>query len=903
MKSLCSYPSLRSERASAARHESLGDAAAVVPLLLHSTTACPTAQPITLGVPLPRGFLHRPEDLSLHGALGTALLQTEVLARWSDGSIKWLLLDFVPDSGPQGVSAWSLIPSAPGATPSPPLALTVRETGQAVVDTGVAVFHLDTSRGFPLRQVALDGRDILDADACRLVLTDKRGRPVEPEIESATFETRGPVRATLRVQGRFGRGAPCRFVARLCFFAGTGLVRCRLTLHNPRRARHPGGLWDLGDAGSVLFRDLAVQLRLTRARRASKDTLACASGSEEGDIETAWTTEPGQPSRLTRGSLEIYQDSSGGDNWLSPNHVNRHGQVPCTFCGYRVRTAEGEEFGRRASPVVCVRAQTGTLSAALPEFWQQFPRAIESDSGVLRLGLFPRQHGDLFELQGGEQKTHTFWLHFGRPDSAGGALDWVHSPARARSTPEWYARSGVFPHLLPATTAPHPQLDAFLTEALEGDNNLFARREAIDEYGWRHFGEVHADHEAEHYDGPPPLISHYNNQYDLLGGAIVQYLRTGDGRWFDLFDPLARHVTDIDIYHTSQDRAAYNGGLFWFTDHYKTAATCTHRTYSRANCRAGDRSYGGGPSSNHNFTTGLLLYHLLTGDPGAREAVLSLADWVMNLDDGRQTILGLIDDGPTGLASCTATSDYHGPGRGAGNSVNALLDAWALTGQSGYLQKAEQLIRRCIHPADDVPGRDLLNVEKRWSYTVFLVALAKYLDLKAEAGELDRMYAHARAGLLHYAAWMVENEVPYFDHPDKLEYPTEAWAGQEFRKANVLRLAAAHADEPLRSRLLRRGQELADRAWSDLQRFASRTSARGVALVLAEGSLDASARVSPPKPAPRPDEQPEFGTPEVFVPQKRRVLARLRTARGLLRALLGLANPWNWRALWRARSR
>ena len=88
------------------------------------------------------------------------------------------------------------------------------------------------------------------------------------------------------------------------------------------------------------------------------------------------------------------------------------------------------------------------------------------------------------------------------------------------------------------------------------------------------------------------------------------------------------------------------------------------------------------------------------------------------------------------------------------------------------------------------------------------------------------MYAYAQGSLLNYARWMVQHERPYFDQVEKLEYPTEAWAAQEFRKANVMRLAAQHADEPLRARLLGRGQELAERAWADLTRFETRCYAR-----------------------------------------------------------------------------
>ena len=56
---------------------------------------------------------------------------------------------------------------------------------------------------------------------------------------------------------------------------------------------------------------------------------------------------------------------------------------------------------------------------------------------------------------------------------------------------------------------------------MDGPNSFFSRREIIDEYGWRHYGEVYADHENAYYSGVKPLVSHYNNQYDLVAGAAV----------------------------------------------------------------------------------------------------------------------------------------------------------------------------------------------------------------------------------------------------------------------------------------------------------------------------------------------------------------------------------------------
>jgi hypothetical protein len=859
-----------------------------VPLLIETDGDCQVSQPVTVGIPFARGSLAEPSSLRLFGPTEQIPLQTQALASWSDGSVKWLLLDFLADSLRKGTNAWTLASSRGEELSRPAHRLVVTEAANSiVVQTGFAEFHLCRNRLQPFTQVRVGGKDLLEPDAGEVVLTGPNGRKKTARIEQVVVESPGPVRATVRLQGRFAGRSALRFVLRLCFYAATGLVRLTLTVHNPRRARHTGGLWDLGDGGSVSFRDLSMQCRLR--------TTECQ--------RTVWRAEPSATSRtLENGSLEIYQDSSGGANWQSRNHVNREGRVPCSFRGYRVRTGGEETFGLRGNPLLTLTSGAGSVSASIPEFWQQFPKAIETDGGHLRLRLFPEQFGDLFELQGGEQKTHTVWLHFGPPEQTPVVLDWVHQPARAHAAPEWYEASGAIAYLTPTSPTRPTPMDALLAGALHGDDSFFAGREIIDEYGWRNYGDVYADHEALYYKGPPPVVSHYNNQYDVLYGTILQYLRSGDPGWVDLFAPLARHVIDSDIYHTERDRPAYNGGMFWHTDHYRDAGTSTHRAYSRANQLAG-ASYGGGPCNEHNYTTGLLHCYYLTGDPTARDAAIGLANWVVSMDDGAGTLFGLVDDGPTGVASCTTQRDYHGPGRGCGNSVNALLDGWLATGQRGYLRQAETLIRRCVHPEDDVATRDLLNVELRWSYTVFLSVLARYLDLKAERGELDDRFAYGRASLLRYAEWMLEHEEPYFAHPEKLDYPTETWAAQEFRKANVLRLAAAYAEEPLRSRLRLRAEELAAQGWEDLHRCKPSVTARARAILFVEGMRDHYFRTHGVTTGPAPTGTFDFGRPGHFVSQRQRVLARVKSLRGLAGALVRLADPRNWWRFLHRRSR
>jgi YetA-like protein len=873
---MSSLPGITEERTA---ERSLGSAVSV-PLFLESEEDCLVSQPVTVGIPFVKGSLHDPHSLGLCGAEGRVPLQTQTLARWSDGSVKWLLLDFLANGLRKGTNAWTL--AAFQGDETAPLAGQLRVTqspDSIVVETGCAEFHLDRKRLQPFTRVKVAGEELLEPNAGGILLTGAKGRREAALVEQVAVESHGPVRATVRLQGRFMGPGKLRFVARLCFYAGTGLARLALTVHNPRRARHPGGLWDLGDRGSVLFRDLSLELQLR--------------GTAEPKM--SWTAEAGRSATTTSsGAWELYQDSSGGENWKSTNHVNRDGRVPVSFRGYRVRRGGEESSGLRASPVIRLEGTSGSLAVAVPEFWQQFPKALEVADRLVCVRLFPGQFDDLFELQGGEQKTHTVWLDFSTAGlSSDLRLEWVHRPARTHAAAEWYAASGAIPYLAPMSADPRISMDAFLVGALDGGDSFFAGRECIDEYGWRNYGDVYADHEALYYKGAPPVVSHYNNQYDVVYGTIVQYLRSGDPRWVDLFAPLTRHAIDIDIYHTECDRAAYNGGMFWHTDHYRDAATSGHRAYSVVNKPAG-APYGGGPCNEHNYTTGLLHYYYLTGDTTARDAVIGLANWVGRLDDGTRTILGVVDDDPTGMASSTTQPDYHGPGRGCGNSVNALLDGWLATGQRRYLDKAEALIRRCVHPDDDVAARDLLNVELRWSYTVFLSVLARYLDLKAERGELDYAYAYARASLLRYAGWMLEHEEPYFAHPEKLEYPTETWAAQEFRKANVLRLAAVHAEEPLRSQLLRRANELAERGWNDLHRCKPSVTVRARALLFVEGMRDRYFRCCGVPLAPAPIGTHDFGQPKLFIPQRRRVLAQLKSVWGLAGAMKRLTDPRKW---------
>jgi hypothetical protein len=817
-------------------------------------------EPVRLGVPLPRGACTDAGEAILFDAGGRPhCLQTRALDRWNDGSIRWLLLDFRADHDGTSPVEYELR-FADAGSHRPPVAGQLRideQGGGFVVDTGAAQFRLLAARRFPFEEVLIGGASVLDASRSGFQLRDSGNRPCVVTTAAIRVEERGALRAGIRVDATIGAPGGERLLeltARLDFLAASASVRVALTLRNPRRAKHPGGFWELGDRGSVSIRDASFVLALPPLVEAA--AVRCSS-------------EIGSPLTGFEPDLELFQASSGGEHWRGSNHVNGNGTVPLAFRGYRLRAKEMETAGLRATPVVLLTRGARQLALSVPHFWENFPKAIEATGDQLVLRLFPRQHADLHELQGGEQKTHVFWLAFDRDPISEVPLDWTREPLLAHASPEHYASSGAVPYLIPAADDPDPAYHQLVMPALEGEDTFERKREAVDEYGWRNAGDLYADHEATLDTGTQPLVSHYNNQYDAIAGFALQFMRTGDLRWWHLCSTLAAHVTDIDIYHSDRDKSAFNGGLFWHTAHYTDAGKSSHRSYPRA-----PKIGGGGPSCEHNYSTGLMLHHFLTGEPFSRDAAIGLAHWVVGMDDGTKTVFRLLAGGDTGVASATGSPLYHGPGRGAGNSVMVLLNGHRLTGDLAFLRKAEVLIRRCVHPRDDIDARDLLNPEPRWSYTVFLYALGKYLDHKAERNEIDETYAYARESLLAYTRWMAAHERPYLDHPEQLEYPNETWVAQELWKNETFLLAAKYSDGELRDRCLERADFFFRYALTTLPDMATRTLTRPMVLLLSHGYMHSYFQRHPPIPAPQ-SEPGTFGRPAMFEPQKVRAKKRL----------------------------
>jgi hypothetical protein len=788
-----------------------------------------TARYVRVSVPFARGELNACERLALRTVDGTAVpAQYRLLNRWHDGSIKWLLCCAIIN--PERCRDNRLLLTESGLPPEATIQYRLQEDESAFTfSSGTFGCIVDKKRLRPFTSVRTDG---LTHNPMEVELWDERGNLCAAEIADSKIIHQGILSTEIALNGEFVRDGRMvlKFYAELEIFPRCAHVRFRLRLHNPRAAIHPGNIWDLGDPGSVLLRQLTLKL----GREGARSTLA---GLRTGDPIAPEFTK----------SVTIHQESSGGENWNSPVHLNRDARIPVTFRGWRL-LADGRvlQTGDRCQPRLWSGNGATGMTVEIDKFWQRFPKAIRMLQKQTELDLLPERFPDLHELQGGEQLTENIRLSFAVNGNRQSLID-IH----AWCAPETVIHSMA---LAPPLNLHHDQrYSRQLQLAFDEDHGFFAKREKLDEYGWRNFGDIYADHETAFHKGPEIFVSHYNNQYDLLASFYREFLVTGDPRWCELAADLATHVADIDIYQTTGDREEYNLGPFWHTDHYLDAGLSTHRMASKTHFETKPAHLcGGGPGAEMCYLSGLSLHYLQTGDERYRDLVGQLADWNWRSLNGVQTIGAAV---LRGIRNFKRWRDGRKHGivwsrypftRSTGNCLNSMLEALELTDTPRYLRRAEELIRGTVHPHDDPSKRNLLDAETAWSYTVFLSAVGRYLLIKESRGELDATYAHARDSLLLYARWMAENEYPYLDNPEILEFPNDTWVAQDLRKSVILFYAACYVDENERDELARRAHDFVDYVTQKLSVSNTAQYARIQALMLQNGwVIDALQKMRP----------------------------------------------------------
>jgi len=556
--------------------------------------------PVASGVPFARGELGDIAHLRLLGPDGTEVpVQPEVTARWPDGSIKWVLLRFLARAGAQDTSTYTLEYGTEVERQEKPSPLQVRLDGpHLTIDTGPLRVQFDREQsGFPTqvwRDAGAGGkwdRMIGDPGMGEVLRDDQGGRfttfhpPEEIEVEEA-----GPVQAVVRVAGHYlspSREPFFTYVNRFVFYAGASFIRLYTTWGND---------WD--GAEFATFQSLDFHLPLAGGEEGR-------GGKGNGGGPT-WTVGLGERQTHTgQGPFQLQQLRDDSYTLTPP--------VP----GVQAHRADGWLDVSQGGQGVAVAGR---------DFWQLYPKALEASEAGLTVGLcpdFPEGTydggskleeikwyyyllGGRYKVRRGMQKQHELLLYFHGGDAVRAGVAELarifQEPLLAVCPPERYCDTGVFGEILPATTGRWPEYEEVCEQVYR---NTVAHRDEGHEFGLLNFGDQWGERR----------VNWANGEYDHHHAFLMQFIRTGDRRWYFLGEKAARHAIDVDTCHYGPHRGGewihamgHSGG--YFTEPYQ-----------------GEGIPEGGFSVSHTWTEGFCDWYFLSGDRTALENAVLVADY------------------------------------------------------------------------------------------------------------------------------------------------------------------------------------------------------------------------------------------------------------------------------------
>jgi len=557
--------------------------------------------PVTSGVPFAQGALKAPDASALFDADGRELpLQTEALATWPDGSVRWLLLDFQIDLAANGKKVLTLRHGR-GAQRSPvdkPLRAHEAD-GDVVVEAGGLRLGLDQPEGpagpgrlWIERRAGEDGGTVAAGGAISS-LVDAAGSAFFAGSGDATqivLEQSGPLRACIRVEGSYGsdRGEMFRYVIRIHAFRGQPFLRlCHTFINDGQR--------------SLMARVRSIGLTFRVPEPAAPRPYSIVGGSLEQGARN-------------RSLLQIDE---------------------------RCYEVDGQAAGQRAPGWGAIGSDAGGLAVGLREFWQNWPKGIQHKDGQLHLALCPEFARKLYAgkpieeenkltyhlrdglhtFKVGVAKTHELWATFykGKPDveRLSAFFRAAEEPLLPTCEPAYVDATKVYGDLPPADPEKYAGYDAWLSRALDSHLKL---RDKTREYGMLNYGDWYGERR----------VNWGNLEYDLQHGLFLQYLRTGDRRFFLRAEQAARHHIDVDVVHATNPHlknpwaAAPQVGEIWLHALNHTGGYYDEKTSGLPV----SRTYHLGHSTNfgHVWVTGDLDYYYLTGDRRARDVALQIAD-------------------------------------------------------------------------------------------------------------------------------------------------------------------------------------------------------------------------------------------------------------------------------------
>lgn len=259
------------------------------------------------------------------------------------------------------------------------------------------------------------------------------------------------------------------------------------------------------------------------------------------------------------------------------------------------------------------------VTVAVRDFWQQFPKSIDYQRGVLTIGLLQDNAEEFVYPYEGMSKTHEIVFSFHgaeeEQETIARCAEALNMPLFVRTSPQWYEISQATRNLILSKRIP----EDFRSY---DDNYAIAFARMMDqkynrkEYGMMNYGDFSA---PEYYtrEGQGKNIVWVNNEYDIALTLLTQFMRTGDKQYLRAGSAMAKHRRDVDTVHAGDNlgRVHYH--------HVKHAESGFHAGHVWLEGLLLDYVLTG------VLLDGLAYYHQLTADERVAAAIVKGADWLI----------------------------------------------------------------------------------------------------------------------------------------------------------------------------------------------------------------------------------------------------------------------------------
>lgn len=375
----------------------------------------------------------------------------------------------------------------------------------------------------------------------------------------------------------------------------------------------------------------------------------------------------------------------------------------------------------------------GTFEIAVPEFVENYPKALSGSGSGLRFDILPDTGSD-YIYDGARAKTTDFYLGQNTvaaralTNSLNASLDPAYLAATGAIRPAFVEKRNWPSELGKDARLKNPQLgeaaarvekmfsSAYAVESSEAWGSIPAesifeyrqRGESGEQFGWRNFGDLAWG------DG------YANVHYDLPFNLLREYLRTGDARAFQLGSEMARYRADWGQLH-ADDLINENWNLRGMAFYEK-----------------GDHGSFREPVPSHMWIEGMWLYWALTGDEAVHESAVEGSDAFARLNFTYES----------GLS-------WNEP-RWVGWPALGLVVAYRYSGDSRYLGKARENVTLLIQTEENYGrkgyyigrGMDALQAVQPWAWVGY--AQAGVIEYWRETGD-----QRAAEYIVRIADWLI----------------------------------------------------------------------------------------------------------------------------------------------------